>query len=156
MKEIYLAGGCFWGVEAYMNTIDGVVETMVGYANGHVENPTYRQVTTSATGHAETCYIKYDESIISLEELLNKFWKVIDPTVKDRQGPDFGSHYRTGIYYVDDDDLNTILKSKEKQQTNYKDPIVTEIEPLKNFYKAEEYHQNYLRKNPGGYCHIKF
>lgn len=154
MKEIVLAGGCFWGVEAYMSKIDGVVETKVGYANGTIENPTYEEVCTSTTGHAEACYIKYDENIIDLQKLLNRFWKIIDPTLKNRQGGDIGFQYRTGIYYIDESDLDIILKTKEEQQKLYDAPIVTEIEPLKCFYPAEEYHQRYLEKNPNGYCHI--
>jgi peptide-methionine (S)-S-oxide reductase len=154
MKEIVLAGGCFWGVEAYFSRIEGIIETKVGYANGHVKNPTYEQVKTSTTGHAEACYIKYDERVISLEELLNKFWKIIDPTLLNQQGPDIGSQYRTGIYYIDETDLPTIINTKEEQQELYDKPIVTEVEPLKCFYLAEEYHQKYLEKNPNGYCHI--
>ncbi|EOD01036.1 peptide-methionine (S)-S-oxide reductase MsrA [Caldisalinibacter kiritimatiensis] len=154
MKEIVLAGGCFWGIEAYFSRIEGVIETKVGYANGHVENPTYEQVKTSTTGHAEACHIKYEESIINLEELLNKFWKIIDPTLLNQQGADKGSQYRTGIYYIDESDLSIILKTKEELQKHYDKPIVTEIEPLKCFYLAEEYHQKYLEKNPNGYCHI--
>lgn len=154
MKEIVLAGGCFWGVEAYMGRLDGVIETLVGYSNGDLVDPTYEDVKTSTTGHAEVCYIKYDENIISLEALLNKFWNIIDPTVFNRQGPDIGSQYRTGIFYINEEDLNTILKTKEEQQKKYDKKIVTEIEPLKSFYPAEEYHQKYLEKNPNGYCHI--
>lgn len=154
MKEIVLAGGCFWGVEAYLIRIKGVIETKVGYANGDLKDPTYEQVKTSKTGHAEVCYIKYDENIIDLENLLNRFWNIIDPTLINRQGPDIGSQYRTGIYYIDDEDIKTILKTKEEQQRKYEKEIVTEIEPLKDFYVAEEYHQKYLEKNPNGYCHI--
>lgn len=154
MKEIVLAGGCFWGVEAYMGRIEGIVETKVGYANGDLLNPTYEQVTTSTTGHTEACYMKYDESIIDLETLLNRFWNIIDPTVFNRQGPDVGSQYRTGVYYMDEKDLDMILKTKEEQQKKYEKRILTEIEPLKIFYPAEEYHQKYLEKNPRGYCHI--
>ncbi|CAK7009518.1 peptide-methionine (S)-S-oxide reductase MsrA [Tissierella carlieri] len=154
MKEIYLAGGCFWGVEEYMSRIDGIVETRVGYANGIKENPTYKEVCTGTTGHAETTYVKYDESIISLEELLNRFWQIIDPTILNRQGPDIGNQYRTGIYYVDSQDINVINKTLEEQKAKYDKSIVTEIIPLKSFYDAEEYHQDYLKKNPGGYCHI--
>ncbi len=154
MKEIVLAGGCFWGVEEYMSRIDGVLDTKVGYANGNTENPTYEEVCTNTTGYAEACYIKFDENILSLEELLNRFWKIINPTIQNRQGPDIGSQYRTGIYYIDEKDLEIINKTKEEQQEKYKDSIVTEIEPLKVFYNAEEYHQKYLKKNPGGYCHI--
>ena len=154
MKEIYLAGGCFWGVDAYMSKIEGVVETSVGYANGHVENPSYERVCTGTTGHTETTYVKFDEDVVSLEDVLNKFWGIIDPTVSNRQGPDIGSQYRTGIYYTDESDLDIINKTLKAQEEKYDSPIVTEIMPLKCFYKAEEYHQDYLKKNPGGYCHI--
>ncbi|CBZ03747.1 peptide-methionine (S)-S-oxide reductase MsrA [Clostridium botulinum] len=154
MKEIVLAGGCFWGVEEYMSRIKGIVETKVGYANGIKENPNYEEVCSGTTGHAEACYIKYDESIISLEELLNKFWSIIDPTVLNKQGNDRGTQYRTGIFYLDEKDLNVIIKSKSQEQKNYRKPIVTEVELLKCFYEAEEYHQKYLKKNPEGYCHI--
>lgn len=154
MKEIILAGGCFWGVEAFMSRINGIVETTVGYANGNTENPTYEEVKTSTTGHTEACKIEYDENIISLQDLLDKFWEIINPTILNQQGPDKGSQYRTGIYYIDDSDLETILKSKDNIEGKYDKPIVTEIEPLKYFYKAEEYHQKYLEKNPDGYCHI--
>ncbi|HEY8362093.1 MAG TPA: peptide-methionine (S)-S-oxide reductase MsrA [Tissierellaceae bacterium] len=154
MKEIYFAGGCFWGVEEYMSRIKGVIDTEVGYANGTKENPTYQEVCTGTTGHAETVQVKYDENVISLEELLNKFWNIIDPTLLNRQGADIGNQYRTGIYYVDEEDLEVINKTLEEQKKKYTKPIVTEIMPLKCFYRAEEYHQDYLKKNPGGYCHI--
>ncbi|WP_333657601.1 peptide-methionine (S)-S-oxide reductase MsrA [Tissierella praeacuta] len=146
MKEIYLAGGCFWGVQEYMSRINGVVETKVGYANGVTSNPSYKEVCMGTTGHAETTYVKYDESIISLEELLNKFWKIIDPTMLNRQGPDIGNQYRTGIYYINDKDLEFINKTLEEQKTKHTKPVATEIKKLKSFYDAEE--------NPGGYCHI--
>lgn len=154
MKEIYLAGGCFWGVEEYMSRIEGVIDTEVGYANGETENPTYEEVCTGTTGHVETTYIKFDENIISLKNLLNRFWKIIDPTLINRQGPDIGSQYRTGIYYIDDEDLEIINITLEEQKLKYNKSIVTEIMKLKSFYRAEEYHQDYLKKNPGGYCHI--
>lgn len=154
MKEIYLAGGCFWGVEEYMSRIDGIVDTEVGYANGHKNNPSYEQVCTGTTGHTETTYIKYDEKIISLETLLNRFWKIIDPTLLNRQGGDIGNQYRTGIYYVDKEDLPTIKMTLEEQKSKHDKPIVTEAMPLSVFFPAEEYHQDYLKKNPGGYCHI--
>lgn len=154
MKEIYLGGGCFWGVEEYMSRLDGIVDTEVGYANGTKENPTYKEVCTGTTGHVETTYIKYDENVISLETLLNRFWKIIDPTLLNRQGGDIGNQYRTGIYYIDENDLPIINKTLEEQKLKYDNPIVTEIMELKSFYDAEEYHQDYLKKNPGGYCHI--
>ncbi|WP_341877001.1 peptide-methionine (S)-S-oxide reductase MsrA [Defluviitalea saccharophila] len=155
MKEIVLAGGCFWGVEEYFSRIPGVIETKVGYANGTVENPTYEQVKTSTTGHVEAVYIQYNENEINLKEILNKYWEIIDPTILNRQGPDIGSQYRTGIYYINKEDKEIILQSRNEEQKKYDKPIVTEIEPLKTFYPAEEYHQKYLKKNPNGYCHIK-
>jgi peptide-methionine (S)-S-oxide reductase len=155
MKKIVFAGGCFWGIEAYFKRIEGVAATEVGYANGNVENPDYKMVCRGGTGFAEACMLEYDESRLSLDALLDAFWKVIDPTVVNRQGPDIGSQYRTGIYYLDTEDLDTILKSRDLEQKKYSEKIVTEIQPLRNFYEAEEYHQDYLDKNPGGYCHIK-
>ena len=154
MKEIYLAGGCFWGLQAYFDLRSGVMETVVGYANGLTENPTYEEVCTNTTGYAETVYIKYDENAIDLIKILEDFWKVIDPTLLNRQGGDIGSQYRTGIYYVDKEDLKVINESVEKEKLKYNKSIVTEIVPLKNFYAAEDYHQKYLEKNPNGYCHI--
>ena len=156
MKDIVFAGGCFWGVEEYMSRIEGVVDTEVGYANGIKANPSYEEVCTGTTGHAESCYVKFDENKITLEELLHRFWKIIDPTLVNRQAGDTGEQYRTGIYYIDEKDLPIILKTLEEEKNKYEKPIVTEIEPLKCFYDAEEYHQKYLKKNPNGYCHIKF
>lgn len=154
MKKIVLAGGCFWGVEEYFSRIDGVKETKVGYANGHKENPTYEEVCTGLTGHAEAIYIEYAQDEVTLDKILEKYFGIIDPTVLNRQGPDIGHQYRTGIYYIDKEDLEVINEYKEKEQLKYDKPIVTEIEPLKCFYDGEEYHQSYLKKNPGGYCHI--
>lgn len=155
MKEIFFAGGCFWGVEEFFSRIEGVEDTEVGYANGITEDPDYKQVCTGSTGFAEACRIKYDSEVVSLETLLEKLFSVIDPTLIDRQGPDIGSQYRTGVYYVDEADRPIIEAYFEKVSPNYDLPIRTELEPLKNFYDAEEYHQDYLKKNPGGYCHIK-
>ena len=156
MKEIVLAGGCFWGVEEFLSRIKGMEETKVGYANGKKENPTYDEVCTGNTGYAEACYVKYNEKNIALEEILNKFWSIIEPTVLNAQGNDIGSQYRTGIFYSNEEDLPIIIKSKDEEQKKYKKTIVTEIKPLQSFYDAEEYHQRYLKKNPKGYCHIKF
>lgn len=155
MKKIILAGGCFWGVEEFISRIPGVISTEVGYANGRTLNPTYEDVCYKNTYFAEVCYVSYDENKLSLDSLLDKFWSIINPTTLNRQGPDVGSQYRSGIYYVDDADLDIILKSKEKLHQSYDKKIVTEVEPLENYYTAEEYHQKYLKKNPGGYCHIK-
>ncbi len=154
MKEIVLAGGCFWGIEEYMSRIEGVLETKVGYANGTKKNPTYEQVCSGKTSHVEACYVKYDEDVMNLDELLKKFWKIIDPTVLNKQGNDIGSQYRTGIFYINEVDLEKILKNKEEEQKKYKETIVTEVKRLVCFYDAEEYHQKYLKKNPKGYCHI--
>lgn len=155
MKKIVLAGGCFWGIEEYISRLQGVVNTKVGYANGITESPTYEEVCTGNTKHAEACYIEYDENIITLKELLDKFWYIIDPTVSNRQGNDIGAQYRTGIYYIDKNDLPIIESSARDEQLKYDKKIVTEIQPLKCFYDAEVYHQKYLKKNPNGYCHIK-
>ena len=155
MKKIILAGGCFWGVEEFLSRINGVVSTEVGYANGRTENPTYEDICTKNTYFAEVCKVEYDDSKVSLETLLKEYWSIIDPTTLNRQGPDVGIQYRTGIYYTSEEDLPTILKSKEENQKNYDKKIITEVTPLVNYYKAEEYHQKYLKKNPNGYCHIK-
>ena len=155
MKRIVLAGGCFWGVEEFLSRLNGVVSTEVGYANGRTENPTYEDVCYKNTYFAEACLVEYDENILSLENLLKEYWSIVDPTALNRQGPDVGSQYRTGIFYLDESDLDTILKSKEKNQKNYDKKKVTEVVPLVNYYKAEEYHQKYLKINPNGYCHIK-
>ena len=154
MKNIYLAGGCFWGMQAYFDLKEGVINTSVGYANGHTQNPTYQEVCAGTTNHAETLFIEYDENIVGLEKLLSYFWRVIDPTALNKQGGDIGTQYRTGIYYEDEKDLEIIKESVQNQQKNYNKAIVTEVEKLKCFYPAEEYHQKYLEKNPNGYCHI--
>lgn len=155
MKEIYLAGGCFWGVEAYYKRMNGVVDTEVGYANSRMESPSYKEVCTGRTDAAETVKIIYDEEKITLEEILKALFKVIDPTLINRQGPDIGSQYRSGIYYTDEGDREIIEDFIENVKGDYKMPIATEVMKLKNFYEAEDYHQDYLDKNPDGYCHIK-
>jgi peptide-methionine (S)-S-oxide reductase len=154
-KEIYLAGGCFWGTEKYLSSIPGIVQTDVGYANGNTENPTYKEVCHNNTGHAETVRVFYDPTQIRLEFILSLYYDVIDPTSVNRQGGDTGSQYRTGIYFVDEEDLPVINTSIKELQTNYDKPIAIEVLPLRNYYLAEEYHQKYLDKNPNGYCHIR-
>lgn len=156
MKKIIFGGGCFWGVEKFFSMTPGVINTEVGYANGNTENPTYEEVCKNDTYFVEVCYITYDENVVSLSTLLDKFWSVIDPTTVDKQGGDVGTQYRSGIYYLDKSDLEIITKSKNKLQEQYDKPIVTEIKPLQKYYPAEDYHQEYLKKNPNGYCHIKF
>jgi len=154
MKKIVLAAGFFWGVEAYLEKLLGVSFTKVGYANGQTKNPSYQEICRGITGHAEAVWIEYDEEILSLETLLQSFWHIINPTLLNRQGPDIGSQYRTGIYYIDSHDLPILKASRTQEQEKIDRPIVTEIEALKVFYDAEEYHQKYLQKNPNGYCHI--
>ncbi len=154
LKEIYLAGGCFWGTEHYFKMIKGVLATEVGYANSIKENPSYEEVCSGKTMAAEAVYIRYDSSVISLEMLLDMYFVSIDPTSVNKQGHDVGLQYRTGIYYTDDNDLSVINDVISKQQNNYDEEIVVEVMPLENFYEAEEYHQDYLDKNPNGYCHL--
>jgi len=154
MKTIYLAGGCFWGSEKYLALIPGVVATAVGYANGCTANPTYEEVCKHDTGHTETVKVEYDLSKISLTFLLELFYDAIDPTSLNRQGGDFGTQYRSGVYYVDETDKEIILGSIGLLQESHDKPVVIEVMALDNFYPAEEYHQKYLDKNPGGYCHI--
>ena len=154
MKEIYLAGGCFWGTEHYFKQIRGVVNTEVGFANGRIENPSYVQVKTGATGFAETVHITYDPAVVSLDLLLDLFFKAIDPLSLNQQGEDIGTQYRTGVYYVDAEDVEAIRKAFAAERSKYSVPLAVELLPLQNFFTAEEYHQDYLNKNPGGYCHI--
>ena len=154
LKEIYLAGGCFWGTEHYFKQIDGVVDTEVGYANGTTENPTYKDVCTDKTGFAETVHVIYNPDKVSLKFLLEMYFKAIDPTSINQQGHDTGTQYRTGVYYTDSTDEATISKVFDEEQKHIQGKIVVENLPLKNFYKAEDYHQDYLDKNPDGYCHL--
>lgn len=156
MRSIVLAGGCFWGVEAYFKRVKGVLATRVGYAQGTKDNPSYKEVCEGNTGHAEVCDVIFDEEIISLEKILEHFFRIIDPTTLNRQGGDEGPQYRTGIYCNIKEDIPEIEKIIEEEQKKYKDKIVTEIDALDMFYDAEDYHQEYLQKNPDGYCHINF
>ena len=153
MKTIYLAGGCFWGMQQFFDQFDGVVRTEVGYANGPDRAPSYEEVCADS-GHAETLRIDYDESVISLTGLLDYYFMVIDPLSVNRQGHDEGIQYRTGIYYTDEAQLPEIEAVYRKEQEKAGAKLAVELEPLRNFYPAEEYHQKYLVRNPGGYCHI--
>ena len=155
-KTIYLAGGCFWGCQKYFDLIDGVLSTSVGYANGPTENPTYEQVKHEHTGHAETVRILYDPQKLPLEALLQKYYQIIDPTAVNHQGEDYGIQYRTGIYYTDPADEPVVSRALAELAKQYDAPLAVENKPLENYYLAEEYHQKYLEKNPGGYCHIHF
>lgn len=153
-REIYFAGGCFWGTEHFFKQIRGVVSTEVGYANGNVNNPTYESVSSETTGFTETVKVVYNPKEISLEKLVDLYFKTIDPTSLNKQGNDQGTRYRTGIYYTQKSDEIIIRNAIEALQKQYTNPIVIENAPLKNFYNAEDYHQDYLEKNPNGYCHI--
>jgi len=154
IREIYLAGGCFWGVEGYFKRIEGVKDTTCGYANGKTANPSYEDVCRHNTGHAETVRVLFDTDVINLEDLLIYYFRIIDPVSVNKQGNDVGTQYRTGIYYTDESLLPVIKAAVEREQRKYNEKIAVEVLPLENFYSAEEYHQNYLDKNPNGYCHI--
>ena len=154
MKKIYLAGGCFWGVEHYLSLINGISNTTVGYANSDIENPSYEDLKAHRSSASETVEAIYDENIISLKEILDLFFLIIDPTSIDKQGHDEGHQYRTGIYYIDNNDIDIINDSINQLQKQYDKEIVVEVLPLDNFTIAEEYHQEYLIKNPTGYCHV--
>ncbi len=156
LREIYFAGGCFWGVEEYFSRIPGVVETEVGYANGSTPDPDYRSVCSGQTGHAETVRVVYDPEQVRLSTLTRQFFKIIDPISVNRQGNDVGSQYRTGIYYRDPADREEPAAVAAEVQARYAVPLAVELVPLRTFQPAEAYHQQYLKKNPGGYCHIDF
>ena len=152
MAEIYLAGGCFWGLEEYFSRISGVLQTSVGYANGQVETTNYQLI--KETDHAETVQVIYDEKVVSLREILLYYFRVIDPLSVNQQGNDRGRQYRTGIYYKDEEDLPTINTVVREQELLIGRKIAVEVEKLRHYILAEDYHQDYLKKNPGGYCHI--
>jgi methionine-S-sulfoxide reductase len=149
MKEAIFGAGCFWGVEAKFRTVKGVIETEVGYTGGIISNPTYEDVCTDKTGHAEAVKVTYDPSIVSYEELLEFFWQIHNPTTVNRQGWDIGTQYRSVVFYVDEEQRLTANKFKKKLEDSriYKKSIVTEIIPVTEFYRAEEYHQRYHEKN---------
>lgn len=154
IKEIYLAGGCFWGMQKYLKLINGVTDTVVGFANGNTESPSYKEVYTDATGHAETVKVKYDPNILRLEDLVRFFFKAIDPLSLNKQGEDQGTRYRTGVYYVDESEKEVIRSIFDEVSTGIGEDVVVECCPMKCFFPAEEYHQDYLDKNPNGYCHL--
>ena len=154
MKKIWLAGGCFWGVEAYFLQLKGVLDTRVGYGQGITDQPTYQQVCSGTTGFTEVCEVTYDEKLLPLPKLLEHFFRIIDPTSINRQGPDRGTQYRSGVYYSADDEKEIIVNFINERQQHYMEPIVVEVEPVKSFFPAEDYHQRYLEKTPGGYCHV--
>lgn len=154
MKEIYLAGGCFWGTEHYLKQIHGVVATEVGYANGNGVNPSYEEVYTDTTGFVECVKVVYDPTILALEKIVELYFHSIDPLSLNKQGNDIGTRYRTGIYYTEECDRAVIESVYNAVAKRLGEELVVELEPLHNFYSAEEYHQDYLDKNPAGYCHL--
>ena len=156
MKTIYLAGGCFWGVEEYFSRIPGVTNTQVGYANGHTSNPSYQDVCTDTTGHAETVRVDFDPAKVGLQTILEHYFMIIDPLSLTKQGNDRGTQYRPGVYYVDEDSHEVAREVFAAEQLRYHEPMLVELEPLTCFFAAEEYHQDYLKKNPSGYCHVRF
>ena len=155
-QDIFFAGGCFWGTEKYFKLVKGVVETEVGYANGNTECPTYEQVYTDTTGYAECVHVRFDTEVTTVRRLAEMYFKAIDPTSVNQQGEDKGTRYRTGVYYVDPDKqgVGSILKQIFEEQSRIYGNIAVELMPLKNFVRAEDYHQDYLDKNPDGYCHL--
>ena len=152
--DIWFAAGCFWGAQKFFKMVDGVVFTEVGFANGQTANPTYKEVYTDKTGHAECVHLKYNPSAISLKELVGLFLKIVDPFSINRQGEDEGTRYRTGIYFnrnSDCEEIKAVISAFEEVAGR---SVAVEIQHLASFFRAEEYHQNYLEKNPGGYCHL--
>ncbi len=153
-SKIYLAGGCFWGVEEYFRRTDGILATSVGYINSQVISPSYEEVCRGGTNSCEGVEIVYDSSVISREGILDHFYRIIDPFSLNKQGNDVGTQYRTGLYYTNDEERAFYLEDQMKRQASFDQKIQVEIRPLENYYLAEEWHQQYLEKNPGGYCHI--
>lgn len=151
--KIILAGGCFWGVQAYFDLVEGVEKTIAGYTDGMKANPTYQDVL-DGSGHAEALYLEYDSKRVTLNKILDHYFNIIDPTLINRQGNDIGKSYRTGIYCYTGEDLKAVHTYVDTIRSSYSKPIVTEITMVKDFYNAEDYHQKYLDKNPTGYCHI--
>ena len=156
-KDIWFAAGCFWGAQKFFKLIEGVEFTEVGFANGQLENPSYKQVYTDTTGHAECVHVRYNPAVVSLQELTQLYFQIIDPLSLNKQGEDEGTRYRTGIYYEDEQDRAILEKEylRVEKELGVKS-LPVELLPLTCFYRAEEYHQDYLDKNPNGYCHLKF
>ncbi len=154
-EKATFAAGCFWGVQAAFDEIDGVLETAVGYTGGHTTHPTYKQVCYDSTGHAEALQVIFDPAQVTYEHLLDAFWELHDPTTLNRQGPDVGSQYRSAIFVHTPEQDRAALASKARASGKFRKPIVTEITPASEFYRAEEYHQKYFQKNGGSACHFK-
>lgn len=155
MRAVF-AAGCFWGVQYYFDQIPGVVSTTVGYTGGHTESPTYEEVCTHTTGHAEAVEIEFDESQVSYETLVRQFFRMHDPTQLNRQGPDVGDSYRSAIFYVDDTQKRTAESISGQLAASFAKPIVTQITPATMFYKAEDYHQKFTERTGRGACHVQY
>ena len=155
-ERVLLAAGCFWGVQAYFDQVPGVVATTVGYSGGHTENPTYEEVCSHTTGHAETTEVVFDPAKISYRDILRHFFRMHDPTQVDGQGPDIGDSYRSAIFYQDDTQRKTAEQARQAAQRAFTKPIVTEITKAGPFYKAEEYHQKFFEKTGRGGCHVPY
>ncbi len=153
-KRIVIGGGCFWGVEEYFKRLKGVIKTSVGYANGNTQNPTYQDLINHRANHVEACEIYYDDETITLETILKHMFRFIDPFSVNKQGGDIGVQYRTGVYYLNDEDKLVATLFMDKMSKHYGKKVAVEVEKEKHYYLAEEYHQDYLEKNPKGYCHV--
>lgn len=154
IQDLYFAAGCFWGAQKFFSLMRGVTFTEVGFANGFTDNPTYQEVYTDRTGYAETVHLQYDSEVIGEERLTDLFLKAVDPLSVNKQGEDEGTRYRTGVYYVSQEQVPGIRAALERVSESLGSPLAVECCPLRNFVRAEEYHQGYLDKNPGGYCHL--
>lgn len=154
MKTIFLAAGCFWGAQHYLKQIRGVVETETGFANGNTENPTYKEVYTDTTGYAEAVRVVFDPEVLPLRKLISLYFDCIEPTSVNQQGEDRGTRYRTGIYYIEPEDYPAIKEVYDEVQRSYINDLAVELEPIRNFFPADESHQDYLDKHPDGYCHL--
>lgn len=156
MEQVIFAAGCFWGVQFYLDQIPGVVSTTVGYTGGTTDNPTYEEVCTHTTGHAEAVLVEFDDKKINFETLCKHFFRLHDPTQLNRQGPDIGDSYRSAIFYVTDQQKEVAEKVMAEAQKNFREPIVTQIEQAGPFYKAEDYHQKYAERTGRGMCHVPY
>jgi len=156
MKQTIFAAGCFWGVQFYFDQVPGVITTTVGYTGGHTKNPSYEEVCTHTTGHAEAVLIEYDPEKVTYATLLKQFFRMHNPTELNRQGPDVGDSYRSAIFYFDDAELLEIEKAKSEAQKNWDQPIVTQVARAGEFYPAEDYHQKFAERTGRGMCHIPY
>lgn len=156
MGQAIFAAGCFWGIQFYFDQVPGVTATMVGYTGGNTENPTYEEVCTHTTGHAEAVHVEFDPSVVSYEMLVRHFFRMHDPTQLNRQGPDVGDSYRSAIFYQNEDQKKLAEKIRDESQPNFRQPIVTQIVPAQTFYEAEDYHQKFTERTGRGMCHIPY